>query len=206
MNPTLPVILYTGLSAFVESYAKKDHAFPVVSLFGAKGAAQAIAAALVCRKEKVCLFRGGRSQEVWLTPGEHRIFGKTLPCGAHHILVIHASGLLRQCALSSFILINRLGNEAQLRSVYFSFLDRLVPIPLLPGWTPWLWTRGVEKKEIHSLEGFRLTAHECRVDAEGLKRDLSRAIKEKILCLEENRDEVGSQSESGILPHAPFGR
>lgn len=206
MNQALPVIRYTGLSAHVEAYARGDHTFPVVSLFGAKGAAQAIAAALVSRKEKVFLEDGTRPQEVWLSSGEYRIFGKTLPCGAHHALVINTQALLRHASLPSFLIISRLDEEKRIRSIYFSFLDRLLPLPLLPGWAGWLWKRGREKEEIHPLQGYRLTTYECHVDPEALKKDLSQAIKEKILFLEDNHNETGSQSQGGILSDAAINR
>lgn len=205
MNSLLPVIRYTGLSAYVEGYAKKDHAFPAVSLVGTKGAAQGIAAALIGRSEKVFLSQGAGPQEVRLLHGEHRIFGKTLPCGAHHLLVIHTSALLAQCALPSFILIGRPEKKERMRSAYLSFLDRLVPVPLLPAWADRLWEKGVERGEIKALEGFRLTAYDCRVELEVLKKDLSRAIREKVLTLEEHRDETGRESEGGVLSDADQG-
>lgn len=205
MDQPLPVMLYTGLSAHVEGYAKKDHAFPVVSLLGTKGATQGIAAALIGRKEKVFLSQGSGPQEVRLLHGEHRIFGKTLPCGAHHLLVIHTSALLAQCALPSFILIGRPEKKERMRLAYLSFLDRLVPVPLLPAWADRLWEKGVERGEIKALEGFRLTAYECRVELEVLKKDLSRAISEKVLTLEEDRNEAGRESQGGVLSDADHG-
>lgn len=206
MTETLPAIRYTGLSAYVEAYAKDDNTFPVISLFGAKNAVQAIAAALVSRKEKIFLMEGTRPQEVWLTSGEYRIFGKNLPCGAHHALVINTQALLRHASLPSFLIVSRSGEEKQVRSIYFSFLDRLLPLPLLPGWASWLWERGMEKEEIHPLQGYRLTAHECHVDPEALKKDLSQAIKKKILFLRRECDETGSESQGGILPDAAINR
>lgn len=206
MNQALPVIRYTGLSAYIEAYAKDDHSFPLVSLFGAKGAAQAIAAALVSRKEKVFLVDGTMRKEVWLSSGEYRLFGKNLPCGAHHSLVISTQALLRHAALPSFLIVSRKDEEKEIRSIYFSFLDRLLPVPLLPGWAGWLWERGMEKEEIHPLQGYRLTVHECHVDPEALKKDLSRAIKKKILSLRSECDETGSQSQGRILSDAAINR
>jgi hypothetical protein len=184
MSHGFPVIRYTGLSAYVEAYARGAYAFPVLSLFGAKTAVQAIAAALVSRKSDVFLSNEEETQEVYLTVGEYRIYGKTLPCGAHHALVIHTSALIRHCALPYFFLFGRSGEE-RLRLCYFSFLDRLVPIPLLQGWTDWLWKRGIEKGEIEALERYRLSAYECRVDPDQLKNDLSQAIRKKQLRLKE---------------------
>jgi hypothetical protein len=180
MKPAFPVIRYTGLWAYVEAYAKGSYAYPVLSLFGAKTSVQAIAAALVSRKSDVFLTNGEEKQEVYLTVGEYGIYGKTLPCGAHHALVIHTSGLIRYCALPYFFLFGRSGEE-RLRYYYFSFLDRLLTVPLLQDWADWLWRRGIEKGEIEALESFRLSAYECRVDPDVLKKDLSRAIRKKQL-------------------------
>jgi hypothetical protein len=180
MSQAFPIIRYTGLSAYVEAYAKGAYAYPVLSLFGAKTSVQAIAAALVSRKSDVFLSNGQETQEVYLTVGEYRIYGKTLPCGAHHAVVIHTSALIRHCTLPYFFLFGCSGEE-QLRHAYFSFLDRLVPIPLLNGWADWLWKRGIEKGEIEALEGYRLSAYECRVDPDELKKDLSLAIRKKQL-------------------------
>ena len=58
-----------------------------------------------------------------------------------------------------------------------------MPIPLLQGWADWLWKRGIENGEIEALEGYRLSAYECRVDPDLLKDDLSRAIRKKQLKL-----------------------
>jgi len=179
MSQVFPTIRYTGLSAYVEAYAKGAYAYPVLSFFGTKTSVQAIAAALVSRKSDVFL-SGGGTQEISLTVGEYRIYTKTLPCGACHAVVIHTSALIRYCALPYFFLFGRSG-EAQLRHGYFSFLDRLVPIPLLQNWADWLWKRGIEKGEIEALEGYRLSAYECRVDPDLLKDDLSRAIRKKQL-------------------------
>lgn len=206
MTQALPVIRYTGLSAHVEAYAREEHTFPVVSLFGAKGAVQAIAAALVSRKEKISLTDGTMRKEVWLSQGDYRIFGKTLPCGAHHSLVINTQALLRCATLPSFLIVSRSGEEKQVRSIYFSFLDRLLPVPLLPGWADWLWERGTKKEEILLLQGYRLTAYQCHLDPEALKKDLSQAIRKKILSLRSECDETGSQSQGGILSDAPLGR
>jgi hypothetical protein len=180
MSQPFPVIRYTGLSAYVEAYAKGSYAYPVLSLFGAKTSVQAIAAALVSRKSDVFLSNGEGREEIFLTVGEYRIHTKTLPCGVCHTVVIHTSALIRYCALPYFFLFGRSGDE-RLRHSYFSFLDRLVPIPLLQGWADWLWRRGIEKGEIEALEGYRLSAYECRVDPDVLRDDLSRAIRKKQL-------------------------
>jgi len=206
MTQALPIIRYTGLSAYVEAYAKDDHTFPVISLFGAKNAVQAIAAAVVSRKEKISLTDGTMRKEVWLSQGDYRIFGKTLPCGAHHAVVINTQALLRHASLPSFLIVSRVDEEKKIRSICFSFLDRLLPLPLLPGWAGWLWKRGMEKEEIRSLHGYRLTVHECHVDPEALKKDLSQAIKKKILLLRSECDETGSQSQGRILSDAAVGR
>jgi hypothetical protein len=214
MSEVIPVIRYTGLSAYVEAYAKGAYAYPVLSFFGAKTSVQAIAAALVSRKADVLLSNGEETQEVYLTVGEYRVYGKTLPCGAHHALVIHTSALIRHCALPYFFLFGRSGEE-RLRSCYFSFLDRLLPVPLLQDWAGWLWERGIEKGEIEALEGYRLMAYECRVDMEGLKEDLSKAIRKKQLrlsaCsaqadLEVSQHEISRQGQGGVLPHAAIRR
>jgi len=180
MNQSYPVIRYTGLSAYVEAYARGAYAYPVFSLFGAKTSVQAIAAALVSRMAEVFLSDGKETREVSLTVGEYKIFTKSLPCGACHTVVINASALINHCALPYFFLFGRDGEEP-LRSSYFWFLDRLAPIPLLPGWTDWLWQRGVEAGEIEPLEGYRLAAFECRVDLDLLKKDLARAVRKRQL-------------------------
>jgi len=178
MSQVFPTIRYTGLSAHVEAYAKGSYAYPVLSFFGTKTSVQAIAAALVSRMSDVFLSDGTERHELSLTVGEYRIYTKTLPCGACHAVVIHTSALIRYCALPYFFLFGRSGEE-QLRQCYFSFLDRIVPIPLLQAWSDWLWKRGLEKGEIEALEGYRLSAYECRVDPDLLKDDLSRAIRKK---------------------------
>jgi hypothetical protein len=137
MSEVIPVMRYTGLFAYVEAYAKGSYAYPVLSLLGTKTSVQAIAAALVSRKSDVSLSNREEKQEVYLTDGEYRIYGKTLPCGASHAVVIHTSALIRHCTLPYFFLFGRSG-EDQLKRCYFLFLDRLVPIPLLPDWADWL--------------------------------------------------------------------
>jgi hypothetical protein len=201
MTQAFPVIRYTGLLAYVEAYAKASYAYPVLSLFGAKTSVQAIAAALVSRKPEVFLSHGPERQEVWLTPGEYRMLARTLPCGAYHLLVINTQALFKQCTLPSFYIVSRPGEEEQLPPRYFSFLDRLTPIPLLKCWAGWLWERGIEKGEIEALEGYRLTAYECRVDLEGLKEDLSQAIRKKQLCLEVSQHEISRQGQGRVLSH-----
>ena len=201
MNQAYPVIRYTGLQAYVEAYAKGSYAYPVLSLFGAKTAVQAIAAALVSRKSEVFLSHESERQEAYLTPGEYRMLGKTVPCGAYHLLVVNTQALFKHCALPSFYIVSRPGEEEQLPLRYFSFLDRLTPIPLLNCWAGWLWERGIEKGEIEALEGYRLTAYECRVDLEGLKEDLSQAIRKKQLCLEVSQHEISRQGQGRVLSH-----
>lgn len=190
MNQDFPVIRYTGLQAYVEAYVKAAYAYPVFSLYGAKTSVRAIVASLLSRKDKVFLSHGTRQQEVWLTPGEYRVFSRTLPCGVQHVLVINTSALFSHCRLPSFMITSRSMAEENIRFCYFSFLDRLVPVPLLRNWAGWLWKRGIEKGEIEPLDGYGLTAHECRVDLEELKSDLSRAIKEGELDLEEDKHAI----------------
>jgi hypothetical protein len=200
MNPNLPVIRFTGLSVFVEAYAKSDHAFPVLSLFGAKASAQGIAAALVSRQSEVFLDQKTDRSEVWLSPGEFRIFSRALLCGAHHVLVTTTQALIKSASLPTFFVVDRSAFGERVASTYFSFLDRVVPIPLLPGWSDWLWKRGIEKGEIRELEGFRISVFECSVDLAALKKDLSHALKRKELSLEENRDETGRTCQGRVLP------
>lgn len=202
MNETLPVIRYTGLSAYVEAYAKESWVYPVLSLFGAKTSVQAIAAALVSRKPEVFLIHESERRDVWLTPGNYRIFGRTLRCGAHHLLIINTNALLRHCTLPSFYLFSRPEEVGRIASCYFSFLDRLIPVPLLNAWAGWLWERGIEKGEIDPLDGFRLSAWECRVDMDDLKKDLSQALRKKQLSLKENENETGRKSQGRVLSHA----
>lgn len=205
MSETLPVIRHTGLSAYVEAYAKESWAYPIMSLFGSKTSVQAIASALVSRKPEVYIIHEsdeiyGR-RDVWLTPGNYRIFSRTLRCGAHHLLVINTHALLKHCTLPSFYLVSRPGEDGKIASCYFSFLDRLVPVPLLNTWSGWLWKRGIEKGEIDPLEGFRLATWECRVDMDDLKKDLSQAIKKRHLSLKENENETGRKSQGRVLSH-----
>jgi len=194
MSRAVPIIRYTGLFSFVEAYAKDAYSYPVLSLFGAKNSVQGIAAALVSRKPEVLMDQEGESQEAWMTPGAYKIFSRTLPCGANHALVINTRALHRYCALPSFYIVSREEVLDQLPLRYFSFLDRLVPIPLLKIWAGRLWDRGVKKGEIEVLEGHRLTAYECRVDLESLKKDIKEAIKTKQLCLEEEPHEISGES------------
>jgi hypothetical protein len=184
MSQDFPLIRYTGLSAYVEAYARGAYAFPILSLFGTKASVQAIGAALVGRNSEVKLVESGRVREVYLAAGEYRLFGKALPCGAHQLLVINTGAMLKHCAPPSFYLMCR-NSEEQIQPRYFAFLDRLVPIPLLRNWENWLWERGIEKGEIETLEGYRLSAYECRVDPDLLKNYLSRAIRKKQLRLKE---------------------
>jgi len=191
MNREFPVIRYTGLTAYVETYAKAAHAYPVFSLFGAKTSVQAIAAALLSRKDKIFLIHEARRQDVYLSHGDHRVFSRTLPCGMQHVLVIDTMALYKHCRLPSFLIACRSNEDEKVRFSYFSFLDRLVPIPLLRNWSGWLWRRGIDKGEIQPLESHGLTAHECRVDLEGLKADLTIAMKEGELDLKEDRNAIG---------------
>ena len=71
MSHAFHVILYMGLSAYAEPYAKGAWACPVLSLFGAKTSVQTIAVALVRQKLDVFLAIGERTHEVYLTVGEH---------------------------------------------------------------------------------------------------------------------------------------
>lgn len=205
MNEPFPLIRYTGLSAYVEASARGAYSYPVLSLFGAKTSVQAIAAALANRNSDVTLAENGETREVYLATGDYRLFAKTLPCGAHQVLVINTGALLKHCAPPCFYLISR-GGEEQLQSRYFSYLDRLVPVPILPSWAGWLWRRAQEKGEIEALDGYRLTAYECQVDPEALKEDLSQALRNKELRLEVRNHETGRKSQGGILPHAAIGR
>ncbi len=202
MSQVFPVIRYTGLFAYVEAYAKGTWAYPVLSLFGAKTSVRAIASALVSRKSELYINHVKRTQEVYLIPGDYRIFCKTLPCGACHALVINRQALLKHCSPPSFYIVRRREEQGPLPSRFFTFLDRLVPVPLLGGWADWLWKRGLEKGEIEALDGFQLTAYECRVDLDGLKRDLSEAIKKKQLQLKESRNEIGRKMQGRILSDA----
>ena len=206
MNRAVPIIHYTGLFSFVEAYAKDAHAYPFLSLFGAKTSVQAIASALVSRTPEVLLDQEGESREVWVTPGAYKLFSRTLPSGANHVLVINTRALHRYCALPSFYIVSREEILDQLQLRYFSFLDRLVPIPLLKSWARWLWNRGVKRGEIEALEGHHLSAYECRVDLESLKKDIKEAIKKKQLCLEGERHEISGESQGRILSDAAHGR
>ena len=206
MNRAAPIIRYTGLFSFVEAYAKDSYSYPLLSLFGAKNSVQAIASALVSRTPEVLLDQEGESQEVWMTPGAYKLFSRTLPCGANHALVINTRALHRYSALPSFYIVSREEILDQLQLRYFSFLDRLIPIPLLKSWAGWLWNRGSKKGEIEALEGHHLSAYECRVDLESLKKDIKEAIKKKQLCLEGERHEISGESQGRILSDAAHGR
>ncbi len=205
MSETLPVIRYTGLSANVEAYARESWYYPVLSLFGSKTSVQAISAALVSRKPEAFLIHESERRDVWLTPGDYRLFSRTLRCGAHHVLIINTSALLKHCTPPSFYLISRSEDAERIAYCYFSFLDRLTPVPLLKTWAGWLWKRGIEKGEIEALDGFRLNVWECRVDLDDLKKDLSQAIRKREISLKEKEDETGRKSKGRVLSHAVTG-
>ena len=73
-----------------------------------------------------------------------------------------------------FLLIVRSPDEAP--QPHHRFLDRRIPLPLHPGWSDWLWKRGLRTAEIKPLKGERISAYWCRPDVDALRTDLAASV------------------------------
>ena len=88
-----------------------------------------------------------------------------------------AQGCRPQChhqARGDFLLVVRSPGKAP--QLHHRFLDRRIPLPLHPGWSDWLWERGLRTGEIEELKGEGIRAYRCRPDVEALRADLAASV------------------------------
>jgi hypothetical protein len=181
----LQVIRVAGFHASVDACAQDEGQIWFLSVLGSQQAVRAIWARLV-KGETAYLaedeFAGGRpcwlAREAW---GPWRFYSARLPSGsAHHGMLV--PGLAAYAAeRHDFLLILRDWMEGP--ALHYRFLNRRADLPLHASWAEWLWERGRNNGEVEQLECFGVLAYRCRTDFAALQRDITLAIRGRVLAV-----------------------
>lgn len=182
---TLHTINAEGFSAVADAFAEDDaEGLWFLSMVGSQTALKAIWAALLKQPaDPVWLIRGTegalsggyrRCSVPYETLGTWTTQLTRLPSsGGYHAMVYPrlAEYLYER---DDFLLVVRLADEAP--QLHHRFLDRRIPLPLHPGWSDWLWKRGLRTGEVEALKGEGILAYRCRPDVASLRADLAASV------------------------------
>jgi hypothetical protein len=118
-----------------------------VEMVGPKGVVRSNWAALAAKKAH---WLG--SQRVYLNGMKNHIrLDARLPCGWHHLVLIHRQASLREANPEEpFYLLD--DGRQPIPPLFYPLLNRCVALPLLPAWTDYLWLCGREAKLVRLLD------------------------------------------------------
>ena len=87
--------------------------------------------------------------------------------------------------------------EEQAPHLHYMYLERRINLPLHESWAQWLWDQGIANETILPIQSKGILAYACNPDEELLTEDVSEAISQRVLTIQENSQRDGHPTPAG---------
>ena len=167
-----------SLKAFVDGYILGEHGGTVncLSIFGAIGAVQAIAATLVSGKSIELWGKGEFGKELHKQWGKvkYRMISKRLPASKMLTMIVVVDSAMLSDDPGDFMIITKTENPVDL--LYGNLIARS-EIPLHVSWKKWLWSTFVHFEWLKELPGYNMRGFEISFNDDELAEKIEIGIR-----------------------------
>lgn len=167
-----------SLKAFVDGYILGEHGGTVncLSIFGAIGAVQAIAATLVSGKSIELWGKGEFGKELHKQWGKvkYRMISKRLPASKMLTMIVVVDSAMLSDDPGDFMIITKTENPVDL--LYGNLIVRS-EIPLHVSWKKWLWSTFVHFEWLKELPGYNMRGFEISFNDDELAEKIEIGIR-----------------------------
>lgn len=171
-----------SLKAFVDGYILGEHGGTVncLSIFGAIGAGQAIAATLVSGKSIELWGKDDFGTELYKQRGKvkYRMISKRLPASKMLSMIVVVDSAMLSDDPDDFMIIAKTENPVDL--LYGNLITRS-EIPLHVNWKKWLWATFEQFEWLKELPGYRMRGFKISFDDDELAKKIEVGIRSKMI-------------------------